>query len=164
MAIGQGSFLATPLQIAQFFAALANGGNIYRPRIVLKIVGPKGKIVEETKPKINNKLPISTHNLKLIKEALAGVINDPRGTGYNARSHRVVIAGKTGTAQVISLPQKKLSKLPVSHRDHAWFAGFAPVKTPQIAVVVLIEHGGHGGATAAPIATKLIEAYLNENS
>ena len=164
MAIGQGSFLATPLQIAQFFAALANGGNIYRPRIVLKIVGPKGKIVEETKPKINSKLPISTYNLKLIKEALAGVINDPRGTGYNARSHRVVIAGKTGTAQVISLPQKKLSKLPVSHRDHAWFAGFAPVKTPQIAVVVLIEHGGHGGATAAPIATKLIEAYLNENS
>ncbi|CAD7779228.1 Peptidoglycan D,D-transpeptidase MrdA [Candidatus Methanoperedenaceae archaeon GB50] len=60
MAIGQGSFLATPLQIAQFFAALANGGNIYRPRIVLKIVGPKGKIVEETKPKINSKLPIST--------------------------------------------------------------------------------------------------------
>ncbi|MCD6320062.1 MAG: penicillin-binding protein 2 [Candidatus Desulfofervidaceae bacterium] len=161
VAIGQGAVLVTPLQIAQFFVALANGGNIYRPQVVLKITSPTGKVIREIKPTLKAKLPISKRNLKIINQALAGVMNNPLGTGYKARSDHILIAGKTGTAQVISLPKKKSNKVSPFYQDHAWFAGFAPVKNPQIVVVVLIEHGGHGGATAAPLARDLIEAYLD---
>jgi len=161
VAIGQGAVLVTPLQIAQFFVALANGGNIYKPQLVLKVTSPEGKLIKRIKPVLKAKLPISKRNLKVINQALAGVMNNPLGTGYKARSSSILIAGKTGTAQVISLPKKKSSKLSPSYQDHAWFAGFAPIKNPQIVVVVLIEHGGHGGATAAPLARDLIEVYLN---
>ncbi|MDL1955501.1 MAG: penicillin-binding protein 2 [Candidatus Desulfofervidus auxilii] len=156
MSIGQGAFLATPLQLAQFFAAIANGGYIYKPKIVKKIVSVRGEIIKEIKPEIKCKLPISAKNLKIIRDAMIGVMNHPSGTGYHARSHLVTIAGKTGTAQLVSINTK--NKLSIE--DHAWFAGFAPAKNPKIVIVVLIEHGGKGGITAAPLARDLIEAYL----
>ncbi len=162
VAIGQGALLVTPLQIAQFFVALANGGKIYKPQLVLKIVSPEGKIIKENGPVLEGKLPATKQQLRLIKEALAGVMNNPLGTGYRARSLRFKMAGKTGTAQIASLPQKKSRNASILHKDHAWFAGFAPVQNPKIVIVVLIEHGGHGGAVAAPIARDLVEFYLSK--
>ena len=89
-----------------------------------------------------------------------------KGTARRAQSDIVSIAGKTGTAQVIALKDKgDTAEVPKRHRDHAWFVAFAPVEQPKIAVVVIVEHMGHGGSAAAPLAKTLIEAYMNvENS
>ena len=88
----------------------------------------------------------------------------PRGTGSKARLADIKVAGKTGTAQVVNLSKEKDSKakgeIPWKYRDHAWFVAVAPADAPRITVAVLIEHGGHGGSAAAPIAKTLIEAYL----
>ena len=94
--------------------------------------------------------------LSLIKDALVGVVNDPGGTGRGARLNDYTVAGKTGTAQVVSLDSQTDDR---KHRDHAWFTSYAPAESPEIAVTVLIEHGGKGGAVAAPIARQIIEIY-----
>ena len=95
-------------------------------------------------------------------DALASVVNEPGGTAYRARLPDVHIAGKTGTAQVIALGKTRVKKEAMTYwqRDHAWFAAFAPAEDPEIAVVVLNEHGGHGGMDAAPTATALIKKYF----
>jgi penicillin-binding protein 2 len=91
------------------------------------------------------------------------VVNEKRGTGWRARLKQIKVAGKTGTAQVVRL--KKDSKgeeeeeIPYKYRDHAWFVGYAPFENPEIAVAVIVEHGGHGGSAAAPIVRKIIQAY-----
>jgi len=100
----------------------------------------------------------------LVKNALIGVVNQPHGTGSKARVKGLIVAGKTGTAQVVALKKEKEPKpvveIPWKFRDHAWFVAVAPADAPKIAVAVLIEHGGHGGSAAAPIAKELIKAYL----
>lgn len=162
-AIGQGFVLATPLQIVVAISAIANGGDIYRPQIVSKIKDTNGKIIKEFPPIKVKSLPISKENLRIIKEALFGVVNQPRGTGEAAQSNRVDICGKTGTAQVIRSDLDKgqdEKDVPYLHRDHAWFAAFAPKEDSEIAVVVLVEHGGYGGITSAPMAKAIIEEYF----
>lgn len=161
VAIGQGPLLTTPLQIAVFFAALCNGGTIYKPQILLKVEDSNGKVIKEARSIVKGKLPFHKHTLDIIIEALAGVMKSPLGTGYRARSTKVPIAGKTGTAQIVSLTREG-ARVPYSYKDHAWFAGFAPVDSPKIVVVVLIEHGGHASSTSAPIAKKIIEFYLTK--
>jgi penicillin-binding protein 2 len=94
--------------------------------------------------------------LELVREAMVGVVNDPGGTGRGARINDYKVAGKTGTAQVVSLDSQSDKR---KHRDHAWFTSYAPAESPEIAVTVLIEHGGKGGAVAAPIAKKILEIY-----
>ncbi len=164
IAIGQGALVVTPIQIAQFFAALANGGKIYQPQLLVKITNYKGKVIKETTPILKGKIPASPRQLQEIKKALDGVMNYPSGTGYRSRSLKFRMAGKTGTAQVVSLPKKKGEKIADLYKDHAWFAGFAPVDKPQMVIVVLIEHGGHGGATAVPIARDLVNFYLSKKA
>jgi penicillin-binding protein 2 len=104
--------------------------------------------------------------MELVKRALIDVVNEPHGTGKRARLDRTRVAGKTGTAQVIALPQEEESvqerDVPYRFRDHAWFAAVAPAENPEIAVAILIEHGGLGGAVAAPIARDLFESYFNK--
>ena len=100
----------------------------------------------------------------MIKEALYGVIQSPHGTGRIARIEGVKMAGKTGTAQVVSLPADEKKVVPVCFRDHAWFVAFAPFNNPRIAVVVLAEHGGSGSKTAGPIAREIINYYLSKPS
>jgi penicillin-binding protein 2 len=102
---------------------------------------------------------VSPSTLDTVKDALAGVVNEPDGTARSARSEVTLIGGKTGTAQVVGI-RKSSSNLPEKFRDHAWFVGFAPVEKPEIAASVLVEHGGHGGSAAAPIAKAAIEAYM----
>ena len=95
---------------------------------------------------------------------MRGVVYESHGTGHQARLKNVVVSGKTGTAQVVSMKDSKDidpdEKIPYSFRDHAWFIAFAPYENPDIAVSIIIEHGGHGGETAAPIARKIMDNYF----
>ncbi len=156
-AIGQGYVNVTPLQVAMMTAAVANGGTLYKPNIVLKEVSFSGD-VKTNDAVARGHIPVDDEMLSIIRDAMTGVVNDPGGTGRRARLSDVTVAGKTGTAQVISLDSQSDAR---SHRDHAWFTSFAPAEVPEIAVTVLVEHGGKGGAVAAPLAKKIIETYYN---
>ncbi len=147
LAIGQGETLVTPLQIAVIYSAIANGGWLYTPFLVKGIKGPDGSY---RRPKRDNpqRLPFSPAVLKVLRKALIGVVNDEEGTGQRAQLKKVLVAGKTGTAQNPHGP------------DHAWFVGYAPADNPKIAVAVLLENGGHGGTTAAPLAGEIMRFYL----
>jgi len=151
-AIGQGYVAATPIQMAVLTGAIANGGNLYRPALI-----------KEAKATISGRLRARPETLEIIKSALSGVVNEPGGTGWAAKSQITSIAGKTGTAQVVAM-KRAPQYLPEKFRDHAWFVAFAPVEKPEIAVAVLVEHGGHGGGAAAPIAKRAIEGYLNSKN
>jgi penicillin-binding protein 2 len=150
-AIGQGYVATTPIQMAVMMSAVANGGILYRPTLIT-----------ETIPVLSGKIKARHETLEIVKRALFGVVNEPGGTGWAAKSGLASICGKTGTAQVIAMrgiSQNQSEKL----RDHAWFVAFAPIENPEIALSVFVEHGGHGGATAAPIAKKAIEGYLKNS-
>jgi penicillin-binding protein 2 len=144
-AIGQGYVTATPIQMAVMMSTIANGGSVYKPSLIKGNYPPAGTI--NLKPE----------TMKMIKEALSGVVNEPNGTAQGARSSLAVIGGKTGTAQVVG---KKKGLSGERFMDHAWFVAFAPVDNPEIALSVFVEHGGGGGAVAAPIAKRAIEAYI----
>ena len=147
--IGQGYVATTPFQMAQMMSIVANGGYVYSPSLLMA----------DNNPTPLTKLNIRQETLDEVKKALSGVVNENGGTGWAAKSSLVNICGKTGTAQVVGL--KRDSKyLPEMFRDHAWFVAFAPYEAPEIALSVMVEHGGHGGAAAAPIAKRAIEAYM----
>jgi len=162
-AIGQGYVLVTPLQSALLAMVIANEGKLFKPRVALRVESSKGDI-QEIPPQLIQQLNFSKATWKIIKKAMLGVVNDPKGTAYwTARSAKVKIAGKTGTAQVIKLKKfegKKLEEIPEKFRDHAWFIAFAPFDNPQIALSVVVENAGHGSTGAAPLAKKLIEKYF----
>lgn len=149
-AIGQGFVLTTPIQLAQMTATLANGGYRYALRLTRA----------DEQPEYTKDLHLDFEHVDFIKNALRGVVINVKGTGRAANSRHVRVAGKTGTAQVISQKTVRESEIPDHLKDHAWFVAFAPVNEPQVAVAVFVENGGHGGAAAAPIARKAIEALL----
>jgi len=161
--IGQGYLLVTPMQLAFATAMLANDGVAYRPHL-LRQLQPNGKPaqpVPDVQPAFD--LHLNPDDIDLVKRAMAAVTK-PGGTaavaGYGAPYS---IAGKTGTAQVIALKQNEkyvASQVGERNRDHAWFIAFAPADKPAIALAVLVENGGHGGVTAAPIARKVFDYYL----
>jgi penicillin-binding protein 2 len=158
-AIGQGYVLATPIQLASMIATVANEGTIYRPYLVKRVMNPDGKVVKEFAPQIIKKLSISQKNFRLVKEGLLAVVNEPHGTGAAARLYEVKVAGKTGTSQVVKMRDSR-GAVPYQFRDHALFVAFAPYDKPEVAVAVVIEHGEHGGAAAAPIAARILRAYF----
>lgn len=162
--IGQGYNLVTPLQQARFMATVANGGVSLKPLLVKKIVDPDGRLIKEFHADVQHKVRIKRENMELVREALLGVVNEARGTGRRARVKGIKVSGKTGTAQVVKMKATedidKDEKIPYQFRDHAWFVAFAPYEKPEVAVSVLVEHGGHGGAAAAPVAQKLFEKYF----
>jgi penicillin-binding protein 2 len=135
--------------MAQLMSVVSNGGYFYRPSILFL----------KDNPEPVKHLNIKPETLAAINHALFGVVNEQGGTGWAARSQLTHICGKTGTAQVVGL-KKDSQHLPELLRDHAWFVSFAPYEKPEIALSVMVEHGGHGGAAAAPIAKRAIEAYL----
>lgn len=155
IAIGQGYNLATPLQMAQVVAALANGGTIFEPQLVEKVESPAGEILFQAKPIVKSRLDANPKNLALVQKGLLGVVSN--GTGRGARLPHLQVAGKTGTSQVVALEKEKTKKK--EHQNHAWFVAYAPFEEPRLAVAVLVEHGGGGGAVAAPLAKRLIAAY-----
>ncbi len=156
--IGQGYVLATPLQLASMMASVANGGTVYRPYVVKKVVDQEGKVLREFKPEILGNAGVSRRSLELVKSGLQAVVNEPGGTGAAARLAEVMVGGKTGTSQVVKLRTGKGN--PYQFRDHALFVAFAPVDKPEIAVAVVVEHGEHGGSAAAPVARAMLRAYF----
>jgi penicillin-binding protein 2 len=162
--IGQGYFLATPIELASATATLATRGLRFPPRIVEAI-----QISENERPtlvKTDNQaqLPVrDIRNWNHIINAMTKVIDSPHGTAKRIHTDKYKIAGKTGTAQVFSIPQDETydeEKIKKKMRDHALFVAFAPTDKPRIAVVVIVENGGHGSSVAAPIARRIMDRYL----
>lgn len=153
MGIGQGYLLTTPLQMARVYMAIANEGYLYKPYVVKKIKKLNKNIIT-INPQIERHLVLDPRYLKWIKEGLLEAVRI--GTGKLAFIQGLIVAGKTGTAQVISLSTKKDKFL----KSHAWFVSYAGRSQPEIVSAILIEHGGHGGFVAAPLARKLYEAYF----
>ena len=163
VAIGQSYNLVTPLQMAVLIAAVGNGGTLYRPRLVKTIKDGHGLVIKKIEPEITGGLPASKETLDIVRNGLLKVVQGERGTAGRIRLKNIEIAGKTGTAQVYSMKKndkRKTEDLKYSLRDHAWFVCYAPAKNPVIAISVLVEHGEHGSSTAAPIASALIEQYI----
>ena len=163
--IGQGYNLVTPLQSARMISTIASGGLLVRPYLVKRIEDYDGRLIQEFFPEVIKKIKIEPEVLRNIKEGLRGVVHEAHGTGRRARLKNVIVAGKTGTAQVVAMKDSEEidpeEETPYSHRDHAWFIAFAPYENPEVAVSVIIEHGGHGGATAAPIAGGILKTYFS---
>lgn len=164
--IGQGAVSVTPLQLAVAYAAIANGGTVYKPQIALRIESYDGRAMREIPPEALRTLDVPPGALAGVREGLRQVVNEPFGTAYYKRLKDVQVSGKTGTAQVAKLGKVRIkaSQLPWKLRDHAWFGAFAPSDDPQIVVVVLNEHGGGGSSTAAPIAMRVIQAWHDLNA
>ncbi len=161
VAIGQGYVSVTPLQMAGMISAVAQGV-WHTPQVLKKIRDDKTGHVEEMPPSVGRPIPVSPEAIQFIRGALGGAVAEPSGTAYKSRSEFIPIAGKTGTAQVVAIPDKgDRRKAPEGFNDHAWFVAFAPVVDPTIAVAVLVEHGGHGGSASAPLAKRVIERYFN---
>lgn len=144
MSIGQGDVLATPLQMALATAAVANGGTLYQPHLLLSATSPNGKKVLKTGKKQGKSIGISAKNLALIRQGLREVVT--KGTGKSVALAQVEVAGKTGSAEDAN------HVLP-----HAWWVCFAPYKNPKIAIAVMVENSGHGSENAAPIAKAILE-------
>jgi len=157
--IGQGYIQVSPIQACQMISVVANGGRFYRPMLLKQTRNRETGDVEVFSPEQINSVTLDPKILWEVRSALAGVVNEPGGTAHKAATPLAIVAGKTGTAQVIAqkVAGRKLSE---ETQDHAWFVAFAPVENPKIAVAVVVEHGGHGGSAAAPIAKKVIEEYL----
>ncbi|MFZ1536281.1 MAG: penicillin-binding protein 2 [Chromatiaceae bacterium] len=159
--IGQGSFLATPLQLAAATAAIADGGSYLEPRVAKALDAGQGQLEPIHAPRRD--LGLDPAHVEAIVQAMTQVVESPRGTARRIKSPAYRIAGKTGTAQVFSVGQKETYKekqVAARKRDHALFVAFAPVEDPRIAVAVLVENGGHGGSVAAPIARAVMDSYL----
>jgi len=160
LGIGQGAVHLTPLGMVVGYATLATGGQVMRPRVATKVIRMDGKVEERPLEELRA-VPWKAENVGFIRKALAGVVND-YGTGGAAKLPGITVGGKTGTAQVASVKGKmiKSEDLPYQIRDHAWFVAFAPVEDPQICVVAMVEHGGHGGSAAAPIVKAVMQEYF----
>jgi penicillin-binding protein 2 len=170
LGIGQGYFLVTPLQLAHYAAILATRGLSFAPRLVTGLRDPRSGKIRWRRPLLEGDLTmISPASWKIVVDAMVGVTTNPRGTAYwQMRASPYAIAGKTGTAQVVRENAKGASnereynkdKTLERLRDDAWFIAFAPAEAPRIAVAVLVEHAGWGDLEAAPIARKIMDAYL----
>ena len=182
-AIGQGSVLITPLQLAFAYATLGNGGLLYAPRMiervesadlrikrrVLESYGAVRESVQGDEPAlVRNIEPVLRHKVEGHDAALAAIreglmaVTEPGGTGYTRRSQKVTMAGKSGTAQVVRIGAVRLrmEQMDYFHRDHAWFVGYAPAENPQIVVAVLNEHSGHGGVASEPVVTDTVDTFF----
>ena len=166
VSVGQSFVLITPIQIVRFVSALFNGGVLFKPQVTKWVEREDKEKIFKFKPNSAQRWSIKKENMELIKRALVGTVNEPRGTGARARLDKIRVAGKTGTAQVIALPEEReLAKerdIPYKFRDHAWFVAVAPAENPAIALAILIEHSGTGGSVAAPIAKKILECYFKK--
>jgi penicillin-binding protein 2 len=163
--VGQGYLNVTPLQLLMLISGVANGGKLYLPQVVERVENIYGNKLKEYPPVELRRANVSEKTLQIVQEALRGAVNDPHGTGWTCALKDVKVAGKTGTAQVVRMPEnfKKgdMNRMPLKFRDHAWFVAYAPFEDPKISIAVLVEHGGFGASAAAPIAKKVIEKYFN---
>lgn len=166
VSIGQGFNLVTPIQVTRMTAAVANGGRFYRPLLVTGIIDPEGEVLREFHPELEEETPARDSTWKLLQKSLEAAVMNERATGRSARIEDITVAGKTGTAQVVRLARVELFEddedIPYHFRHHAWFTAYAPAEDPEVAVTVLVEHGGGGGSVAAPLAKEVLEAYFRQ--
>jgi penicillin-binding protein 2 len=152
MSIGQGDVQVTPLQLAVAYSAVANGGTVWQPHVGLRVQDSDGNVVSRIRPTAIGKLPFAKKQLTYVRQALTGVVSKPEGTAYapfrGFPMGRIPVAGKTGTAQV---PSKD---------DYSWFAAMAPANHPRFVVVALVEQGGHGSQTAAPVVRRILDGLF----
>jgi penicillin-binding protein 2 len=160
-AIGQGATTVTVLQLALAYAALANGGTVYQPQVVRSIETSDGTVIQEFPPRVRRIVGLDQSHLSMVKNAMQGVTTEKHGTGYGGHIPGVDLAGKTGTAQVSHVTPRSVDpeREWYFNRDHAWFAGYSPAASPEIAIVVLIEHGGGGGKNAVPVAMRVVRDW-----
>jgi penicillin-binding protein 2 len=160
--IGQGYNAYTPIQMAQAMATLAGNGAMYRPRLVSHVDNPRSGERRNIEPELVHQAPGKPEHIEFVKRAMAGV--NKEGTGARAfAGAQYTSGGKTGTAQVIAIKQNEKyveSKVDERLRDHSWFIAFAPVESPKIALAVIVENGGFGARSAAPIARTMLDYYL----
>jgi penicillin-binding protein 2 len=144
--IGQGAVVTSPMQLLALVSAIANGGKMYRPYVVKRVVSLSGEVLDEYEPELIREVAVRPETLAFVREAMIGVVNE--GTGGRAKIPGVTIGGKTGTAQVV---KKGEGKGVAALKDHGWFASFAgrSPEAPEIALVILVETGGFGGYVAA---------------
>jgi penicillin-binding protein 2 len=163
VSIGQGFNSYTPLQLAHAVATLANNGVLMKPHLV-KIVEDGGTHARTlTVAKESGRIPLKQENIDFVKNAMVGVTTEQSGTGYlTFRNAGYTVGGKTGTAQVVGLKGGKYnaSATPERLRDNALFTAFAPADKPRIAIAMVVENGGFGATSAAPIARKALDYYL----
>jgi penicillin-binding protein 2 len=164
IAIGQGYVQMTPMQIANLYATIGNEGQIWRPYLVKRIINHVGETMLVQDPQLIKRVSkIRQESFRIVKEGLKAVVMDQEGTGKNAAVEGQMVAGKTGSVQVVSLSKNtnKGEAVSMHWREHAMFASFSPVDDPEIAVAIISEHDkvGGGGRSAAPVAGKIMRAY-----
>ena len=160
--IGQGYNLTTPLQLAQATAILANDGKVFRPHIVRHIQDSQTDALTTIEPQPISEVPLKADNIRRVRDAMVDVTKPGGTAAWAGLNTKYLFAGKTGTAQVIGMKGQKYDEARVQerHRDHALFIAYAPADDPKIALAILVENGGHGGSTAAPIARQVVDFYL----
>jgi penicillin-binding protein 2 len=156
MSVGQGDMLVTPLQLANAFAAIANGGKLYRPQLGMEIRRPDGSLVRRMVPEMIGRVPAKRSTLAFLRTALTGVVSSGTGTATAAFAgfplSEQPVAAKTGTAEVDT---------PNGEVLHSWFAAMAPAYDPEYVAVAIVEEGGHGSEVAAPIVRRVLEGLLD---
>lgn len=165
--IGQGYVLVTPIQLAVMTAAIANHGDVLQPQIIRRIEDWNGKVLQQAQPQVRHHADFAPADWAAVNRGLVAAVNEPHGTGWKARLDGVLVAGKTGTSQVIRRKSDEEEEeasqedTPYRFRPHALFVAYAPADDPQIAVAVVVEHGQHGGSAAAPIAKAMLNSYFH---
>jgi penicillin-binding protein 2 len=149
LSIGQGQ-ITTPIQLANYVAGLANGKQLYRPHLLREVQSPSGAMEIQTQPEVIREINLSPEEHAIILQAMAQVVDSPKGTAARARVPGILVGGKTGSAEN-----------PHGDKTHALFICAAPLDHPTIAIAVLIENVGHGGSFAAPIAGALLKRFFN---
>lgn len=167
ISIGQSYVLTSTIQMAISFAAIANGGKIYRPYVVKDIFDSEGELVKTFTPELLSQVEIKNpKTLKFVREGLFQVVNNPKGTAFYRRGQGIMMAGKTGTSQVKSASADKIyqrcENMDYDSRHHGVFVGFAPYDNPKIAAAVIVEHGCHGSSAATPVAEAVITEYMKK--
>lgn len=165
--IGQGFVLATPMQLAVMTAALANEGQVLEPLLIRRIEDWQGNDLLDSTPTLVRQIEYPPAAWKAVEQGLTSVVNEAHGTGSVARMDDVLVAGKTGTSQVVRRKSDEEEEedpggdVPYRLRPHALFVAYAPAEKPEIAVAVVVEHGQHGGSAAGPVAKSILERYFS---
>ncbi len=163
MSVGQGFVLVTPLQMLNVYAAIANGGTLYKPRLVKEILDANGNLIKAVEPEVIGELALSPQNLQLIREGLYGVVNSDRGTARDTFDVPGLDAsGKTGTAEFCEQYPQCLDRDGRVRTSHAWFASYAPSFNPEIVTIVFVYGGDEGSQTSVPVTNKILRHYFDQ--